>query len=207
MNSGMNEKDIEEYWSNVRNWEAYVESYFSEDENAKPHLRSKWFASLLKDVEFESIFEVGSNCGRNLYHIKKTFPGVRVGGIDINKDAVKFAQHKVGGDFYCGSLYDLEKVLKGRKYDIVFSMAVICFVKPDKLCEVLKGLLSLAGKRIYHFEHFGDGSEFTGETSSQLYWVNDVKGVYESLGYSCREVVIPDEFKAPACESGIVVEL
>jgi len=85
----------------------------------------------LKNFEFRNIFELGSNCGRNLYHIQQAFPDIEVGGLEICPQAVEVSRTKGQGDIYQGSLYDLNNLLLGQ-YDVVFSMADL-----EKGCDAL----------------------------------------------------------------------
>lgn len=187
----MKKSEVQQYWSKANNWEAFKNSYFSEDDTTKPHLRSKWLVEVFKDLEIRSVLEIGSNCGRNLYHLKKIFPDLEVAGIDINAQAIEFSKTKVEGYFVAGSIYDLDKLIK-KEYDLAFSVATLCYIQPDYLDEVLDRIVKLTKKHVYHFEKFGKGEVIQGATPSQNTWFNDIEGYYQRKGLSYERGVVPE---------------
>lgn len=198
--------DIEKYWGQVSNWNSYQESYFPKDLTAAPHKRSQWLVDQLKELKFNSILEIGSGCGRNLFHISKAFPDVRVAGLDISADAIEFSKKMLNGDFYVGSMRDLKQLVV-QKYDVVFSMASLCFVDSKEFEMVMSDLKNITGKYAYHFEHMGNGQIFQGESKSQLYWLNNYRSFYQKKNIKCVDLAIPSYVVAPALNEGIFCDL
>jgi len=88
--------------------------------------RSKWLVGYIKNLNFNSVFEVGCCTARNLNYIHKSFPDVKIGGLDINKKALKQAYRKafieradtrtwrtLPGEIYMGRMF-----LPAEKYHV-----------------------------------------------------------------------------------------
>jgi hypothetical protein len=156
----------------------------------------------LKNFQFRSIFELGSNCGRNLYHIQQAFPDIEVGGLEICPQAVEFSRTKVQGDIYQGSLYDLNSLLLGQ-YDVVFSMATLVYVTPDEIGRVIDDTLNITQKMVLHFEDIGNGQPHIGATDSDQYWANDLFEQYTKKGLSPNWIDLPELMIGPTLQSGL----
>ena len=98
---------------------------------------------ILKNLKWLSLMEVGCGAGANLVRIVKFFPGRQVGGIDVNPEAIAFAQTqftnallKVGStenipfsDYFC---------------DVVLSDMCLIYVGPLKIKKHLEEIGRLA---------------------------------------------------------------
>ena len=210
----MDRNYTERFWGNTRDWDAFRNSYFPKDENAKAHKRSQWAYEIFKDIGFNSILETGSNCGRNLYHIKKLYPEARLAGIDINPDAVEFSKTMVDGTIINGSLYDLDKHFQ-VKFDIVFSMAVMIHIAPEDLQSILSKMLSLAKKAIVHFEYNNPTALMSGlakdkprfRVNDQYFWAHDITGYYKKNNIKCSIESIPEKYVDIGLKDLIICEI
>lgn len=118
-------------------WASYdAENFGRYDTKLGPIKRSVWFARYLEKYEFSSVLEIGSCTGRNLSYISKKFPDVTLDGIDVNAAAVNFAKPRTrSANFEALDIYDLEE---DRKWDLVFTMAVLIHIHLDGIQEVIK---------------------------------------------------------------------
>jgi len=198
--------DTESYWSHTRNWETLRNSYFPDDLNAKAHKRSNWACGILRQTAFTSILELGCNCGRNLYHLQKQSPEVEIAGIDINPEALEFAQDKVKGQLVCGSIYELDKVFQ-RRFDVVFTMAVLIHIVPQDIDFILEHILRLSTKAIVHFEYNGAGTRFQGLAKNSTYWSQNIIGFYERHNIKYRVMSIPKDVTDVGLEHAIICDL
>lgn len=100
-----------------------------------------------------SILEIGCNCGPNLYLLAKKFPDAEIRGIDINPVAVQkgnewLTQEGISNvKLLVGKADELEQ-FEDRSFDIVFTDAVLIYVGPDKIKEVMKGIIRIARRAL-----------------------------------------------------------
>jgi SAM-dependent methyltransferase len=107
---------------------------------------------LLRSIGATSVLELGCNVGRNLYWIKRSVPGIRVSGLDVNPDAVA-----AGRDFFEFSENELWVAddsslahVPTDAFDAVFTVSVL-----DHLPEVedtLRQMLRIARLRVMLIE-------------------------------------------------------
>ena len=80
-----------------------------------------------------SILELGCNVGRNLFYLWQS--GFKnVSGIEINKRALEIKRKSFPvidqGSIYSGSFEDIIPGIESKKFDVVFSMAVLEHIHP-----------------------------------------------------------------------------
>jgi hypothetical protein len=76
------------YWAGLRD-------YHKKNDSSAPALeRSRWVAGVVGTLGIASLLEVGTNSGRNLQVIRGAHPAVKLSGIDVNEQAIAFAQNK-----------------------------------------------------------------------------------------------------------------
>jgi SAM-dependent methyltransferase len=201
----MDELKIANYWAKINNWDAYQESYFPKNLHSLPHQRSQWLVEELKKIEFSSILEIGCGCGRNLFHIKNSFPNSKLYGMDISSDAIQFAKSIVDADFVQGSFNDLKKIQ--QKFDVIFSMASFCYTSPNIFEQNIDTLLKLSTKYIFHFEDFGEGEKIESINGSQNYWKYNYNMSYLKRNKEVQLLDIPNDIQAPAFSRGIKVKI
>jgi ubiquinone/menaquinone biosynthesis C-methylase UbiE len=125
-----------------------------------------------------SILEIGCNCGPNLYLLAKKFPEARIVGIDINPAAVQkgnewFAQEGIKNvRLLVGKADELEQ-FEGKSFDIVFTDAVLIYVGPDKIKEVIKGMLRITRSALIFFEWHSFGCASNPRGVYVGHWLRD----------------------------------
>ncbi len=171
--------------------------------------RSKYLVERLKDIDFNSIYEVGFFSGRNLHYIRRQFPDVRIGGADICRAARGYASRKVEGAEL--EILDVEK-LRGEKWDVVFTMGTLIHV--PNIDKALKKCAAKASKYIIHIEANGDDYIFCGPeelrpeaNSKRFEWFPNIYKRYQDMGLdvSCEEM--PKDVWARDCSHFIIVKL
>jgi len=108
-------------------------------------------SSKLKNIDFESIMEVGCQWGENLKVIKEDYPDKKVIGIDINKYILDESQNYL----YVIELKqgDVKKLdLPDNSVDIVFTEALFCMLNFKEVETGLKELIRVAKKYIFLVE-------------------------------------------------------
>jgi len=163
-----------------------VESYWNYPSCIK---RSEWFSRQLEQYEFSSIFEVGVFSGRNLKYIADVFTKVRIGGIDVNAEAIKFAKDKLpAAELDLCSVYDVDT---DDKWDIVFTVGVMIHIPPDGIEKAIDKCLEKASKFVIHMESISNDNIINGpaevnpsnKIKNKLQWWPDLVKRYKSRGY------------------------
>jgi ubiquinone/menaquinone biosynthesis C-methylase UbiE len=104
-----------------------------------------------------SILEMGCNCGPNLYLLAKKFPDAEITGIDINPLAVQKGNEWLAREgisnvkLLVGKADELEQ-FRDKSFDVVFTDAVLIYVGPDKIKEVMKGMIRVARRALVLME-------------------------------------------------------
>ena len=97
----------------------------------------------------ESVYEIGTNRGLNLDAIKEIKPKIKTFGIEINKQASSIAKKK--HNIENASIFE-KKIFK--KFDLVFTRAVLIHINPNKLSKVYEKINKLSQKYILIDEFF-----------------------------------------------------
>lgn len=100
---------------------------------------------------FKNVLEIGCSSGPNLYLLAKKYPHVRFYGIDINSKAIEegrrmFKREKIDNVQLSAAKADSIKSIKDKSFDIVFTDAVLIYVAPDRIREILKEISRICNK-------------------------------------------------------------
>lgn len=150
----------------------WVSEYWGSQEH--PH-RSLILEELSK-IEFDSLLEVGSNCGPNLQQIRNRFPNVKLHGIDASPVAVEFGKKLFGPEIELGAADKLPV----KEVDVILSDAVLMYAEPEYYKKIKAEFEKKAKKAIILIEWFDKsktGSEVDG------HWARD----YQFNGFDLVE--------------------
>lgn len=115
----------------------------------------KFIAERLQEP-FDSILEVGCQWGENLVAIQQKFPDKRIVGVDINDGLFEEARANTKGiEFIKASVFDLP--FQRDEFDIVFTNALICMLRPVDVEEAVRQLIRVAKNKIYMIELVKNG--------------------------------------------------
>lgn len=110
---------------------------------------------VLKKIPWMSLLEVGCGAGANLVAIVKAIPDKQVGGIDINKDAIDFAQKQfVNGLFKINPADDI--MISDKSTDIVLTDMLMIYVTPWKIKRYLKEFKRISRNYVVFCEFYTD---------------------------------------------------
>jgi SAM-dependent methyltransferase len=104
-----------------------------------------------------SVLEIGCNCGPNLHLLAKKLPNAEIRGIDINPKAVQkgnewLAQEGISNvKLSVGKANDLGE-FQDESFDIVFTDAVLIYIGPDKIKEVIEAMIRIARRALILME-------------------------------------------------------
>jgi pseudaminic acid biosynthesis-associated methylase len=101
-----------------------------------------------------SVFEVGSNIGRNIDLISQgaIFPNANLSASDINPKALN--QLKETFAIYDAVHLDLVNLSHSGKYDFVFTSGVLIHIDPKNLLSAVTNLFRLSSKYVLIAEYF-----------------------------------------------------
>lgn len=101
----------------------------------------------LADDPFHQVCELGCGSGPNLLLIKKTWPQVQVGGVDINADAIKMAK-----TVFPKGVFDVRPAddlfFATGCVDVALTDMCLIYYGKDKIRKVIKELKRIARRKV-----------------------------------------------------------
>ena len=141
--------------------------------------KSEYLVSLVKRFgrSDDSILELGCNVGRNLFYLWQN--GYRnINGIEMNEHALQMMRRAFpvidGVPIYNGLLEDVLPEIEDKKFDIVFSMAVLEHVHPSSNF-IFKEIGRICRRNIITIE--------IENSSSARVFPRNYKAIFEKLGW------------------------
>lgn len=168
--------------SRARYWSRQVEKDIRKTWESRKAPNSRYLSRALSGIEFSGLLELGSSCGNRLAVIAADRPSSRFVGLDINRLAVKCGNRWMleegirNAALEWGRVEDLSAYADGS-FDVVFSWAVLMYVRPARILEVLKEVLRVSAKAIVLIEMQTDHTE------------GDPRGVYYPPGNWKRDYI------------------
>jgi ubiquinone/menaquinone biosynthesis C-methylase UbiE len=171
-------------------------------------------------VPIASVLEVGCASGPNVYAVAGKFPGAQITGIDINPEAIAYGTRQFAKEgipnvrLLVGKAGELSQ-FPDRSFDIVFTNAMLIYIGPDKIREVIKDLLRVTGRalilmELYRPEKNGDDKRGLGNYQHDN-WVRDYTKLLEPFvaGNRLKITRIPREVwpDRPWRDLGAVIEV
>ena len=148
------------------------------DTSEHPH-RKQIFEALYEFKNLGSILDLGCGPGANIVAIRKKFSDIDLIGVDINSEAIR-----VGRAYFASKEDDKVKLIKGKadavplhdkSVDIVLIDALLMFITPSLIDDVITEIIRLAKKGIvindYHLAGKEHGLFFGGR------WVYDIESL------------------------------
>ena len=129
------------YWRN-RNID-WKQAYFED------HPHRDLIVEALRRLKIGSVMEFGCASGYNLYKIRKAFPWVEIGGIDISEDAIETAKKLLPEDTAVLEACSADKVfLSDKSSDVVLTDACLIYFDPLSINKVVKEMKRVARKHV-----------------------------------------------------------
>jgi pseudaminic acid biosynthesis-associated methylase len=125
--------------------------------NDKSLIKNKeyFFKNILKNIEIDSIFEIGCNSGLNLESIKNINPSIELNGLEINEYAYNIVRNKhLCNNIYNTSISELDISKNNTKYALVFTMGVLIHINPEMLTDTYKKMYEMSNKYILIGEYY-----------------------------------------------------
>jgi SAM-dependent methyltransferase len=208
-------KAWEKYWSHRgvgNDWrpnrqENWIDGYYKSIEH--PH--RKLLADKIVAHKPQSILEIGCNCAPNLFLLKK-YIDVPMTGVDISVEAIKIGEeHRAVNNIKDLDLWGCraEQVKDmGKKWDLVFTDAMMIYIDPKSIDEVMRSIRQVANKSVIFLERHIDEVGWEGIYNNGL-WKRD----YITLAYrywrnpKVKVTKIPYDIWPEWSEHGYIVEV
>ena len=159
----------ERYWrkrhllkrSDWQDGEDWVMGYW----NSKSHPHRQFLMEKIsRYFPLRNVLEIGSNCGPNLYLLAKKSPQVKLVGIDINREAINigkrfFTQEGISNIELLIGKADTLYQFSDKSFDLVFCDAILIYIGPDKIKEIMKEIIRVSRKAIILVEWHEDSKE------------------------------------------------
>jgi len=159
-------------WNEQGNW---IEGYWK----SQNHSHRKELMEVISELpSFESVLEVGSNCGPNLQLIRRSFPEVATAGLDINAAAILEGVRKLEDSLFVVGKADALP-FKDKTFDIVLTDAVLIYIPPDKITNVIGELGRVARKALVLVEWHSDRANDLGEFDA--HWTRNYKKLFDDV--------------------------
>ena len=113
------------------------------------HPQRSFLVGIISKFNPSSILEIGCNCGPNLYILAKKFPDAEIIGVDINLMAVQKGNEWLAHEgisnvkLVAGKADELDQ-FQDKSFDVVFTDAVLIYIGPDRIKEVMKEMVHIA---------------------------------------------------------------
>jgi len=118
-------------------------------------IRRQFYSNTVFKYNPQSVLEVGCCGGANIAFFPKD-KKIKIIGIDINSDAIKYAKAtKPGPTYYHHDIIEPFNFLKSKKIDIVCSMGVLIHISPNDIDTVLTNMFNVCSKGLVLMETFG----------------------------------------------------
>lgn len=139
-------------------WDEWGRTYYNEGGRKNLEPQHNFLIKNIKEIQPESILEVGCGFGRNLKIIKEGGFNCKLIGMDISKSMLKKAQEYLkdnSAELICA---DATKIPFGDKcFDITFTYGCLMHVPPGEIKNVLQELIRVTMGYIINIEeNFGD---------------------------------------------------
>lgn len=125
----------------------WKQAYFTPD-----HPHRQLIIDALRKMKFYSIYEVGCGAGANLFKVLKTFPGTRVGGLDINQDAVDEAKKHLPRNALVERRSDGGIFMNDGSIDVLLTDAYLIYIGPTRINAMIKEIKRVARNHIIFVE-------------------------------------------------------
>jgi pseudaminic acid biosynthesis-associated methylase len=110
------------------------------------------FNNIFKNININSLFEIGCNRGLNLFAINNINQNISLNGLEINEKAYNILlNQKLCNKLYNESIYTFNVEYK---FDLVFTKGVLIHINPNKLDIVYEKMYNLSNKYILIAEYY-----------------------------------------------------
>ena len=160
----------------------WVKSYW----NSQNHPHRAFLIERISKFSPNSILEVGCNCGPNLLLLANKFPNAKIRGVDSNPMAIQkgnewLAQEGISNVRLLEGKADELGQFNDKSFDMVFTDAVLIYIGPDKIKEVMKERIRITRSALILMEWHSFESERMDPEGLGVYYQGSWKRDYMGL--------------------------
>ena len=138
-------KDHINYWKNRKiDWK---ESYFTPD-----HPHRDLIIDALHTMKFSTVYEIGCGAGANLWKVIKHYPNTRVGGVDVNEEAIEEAKKNLPGNSLMETRSAEDIFMNDKSIDVLLSDMCSIYFGPLKIDKVIKEIKRVTRNNVIFVE-------------------------------------------------------
>jgi len=137
-----------------------------------PHRNS--LMEVLREIEFDSVLEIGCNIAPNLQRIKNEFKRIRLAGCDINEQSIISARKILPAEANLWVSEASELPFDDKSYDLVITDAILIYIDKKEIEKVRDEMLRVARKGIVMVEW-----QSNREDKIFGHWRRDYKKLFE----------------------------
>lgn len=173
------------------------ENWQTKDDPAIKKLRSV-MVQKIRSYSPRSVLDFGCGTGPQLYLLSQVLKETKFLGLELNKHAVIFGQNK----FKEENISNVELVYKTANYlskipdksfDVIYTMAVMFYIGPDKIEKIAKEMLRIAKKAVILAEPNYPHTE-NDKNGMGIYvgghWLRNFPDLFASLGINRQKIKV-----------------
>ncbi len=188
-----------------KNW---AENYISPEALEHSH-RKLLLQKMSQYAPLDKVLEVGCASGPNLILLSKKLPKTDFWGIDVSGKAIAVGkkyinEHNVPNIRLETGSAEAVKNFRDKSFDVVFTDAVMIYIGPEKIQEILKEMVRVAKKAIILVEWWSE-KPYAYEAD---HWAYNWKLLFEKAGISNLKItrLTDDSWKGEWAKRGCIVE-
>lgn len=189
----------EKFGIGQRDWtQDNIETIRAHWKERRSHTRNYFLHDKIINFNPGSILEIGSSCGNILFLLAQSLPSAKIVGIEINPVAVEYGNANLRENnifnvtLEHGTVEHLSK-FSDKSFDVVFSSAVLMYVRPEDIKNVLNNMVRISKKGVLLLEmHEDNQKKYLGEFYPPSNWKRDYRRIFNELGVSNDRIVIKE---------------
>lgn len=137
---------------------------------------------ILLNGDEKSFLEVGFGYGQNLHALRELLGPENIYALELKEERIEATRPTLADlKFLQANIKNLP--FESKSIDVVFTSAVLLYLKPEEIGEALRELIRVAKKRVVLLEQetLGEEQELSGGVVGGTYWVRNYQELLLSL--------------------------
>ena len=167
----------------------WIEDYWAS--KSHPH-RESLLQAIGSLHPFESVFEIGCNCGPNLSLIRERFTYLEdcnLYGIDVNYQAISAAKKRMPNVNFKVAM--ATHIPIDYMFDLVLADAVLMYLSPDEIKAAILEIDRITKKAVILVE-WHDSKSIKG-VIKDYHWARNYEKIFKKLGYNVKKIKLTEK--------------
>lgn len=175
--------DPQKDWTyNEQNW---LEGYLI----SANHPHRQLIIDAVRNINPESILEIGCSVGPNLYRLKEVFPEINLAGIDVSEISIKSAKECLPNVLLKTGNY-LFIPFPDKSFDMILADATLMYAGPKEIKKAMSEINRVARMAVIIVDRFDKSLD--GKIVGHV-WGRNYTKILENLGFKVEETKITKE--------------